>query len=66
MQMDFKLTKIFMQEGDFYEGVRCALVDKGQSPKWKYSDPMNVPDKEVNSYFSRMQTIRPLDLQNII
>jgi enoyl-CoA hydratase len=32
MRMDFVLTQKFMKGEEFFEGVRCALVDKQDSP----------------------------------
>lgn len=33
-----------MDEQEFYEGVRCALVDKGDKPNWMYKNVLDVPD----------------------
>ncbi|MEH7014114.1 enoyl-CoA hydratase/isomerase family protein, partial [Neobacillus niacini] len=49
----------FMDNYDFYEGVRSVLVDKDRSPKWKYNQLQDVTREHVLSYFkwSRDQDI---------
>ncbi len=39
------------QEHDFYEGVRCMLVEKGSVPKWAPSTFAEVSDEAVSRYF---------------
>lgn len=34
---DYGISQRFMEGTDFFEGVRCALVDKGAKPKWKHA-----------------------------
>ncbi len=41
-----------MQEKDFYEGVRCMLVDKGSKPVWSPADLASVNAEFVESFFS--------------
>ena len=35
MKMEYQLTCHLLQGHDFYEGVRAAIIDKDQSPRWK-------------------------------
>lgn len=43
-----------MSGEDFFEGVRCAIVDKKDKPKWKYPSPDLVPDELIKMYFSSL------------
>ena len=43
-----------MNDHDFFEGVRCTLVDKKDKPKWKYNNPFEMDDEEVKKYFSKL------------
>lgn len=36
-----------MRDNDFFEGVRCALIDRKDKPKWKHSNPNEVKDSEI-------------------
>lgn len=44
----------FMQGKDFYEGVRCLLVDKKGSPDWEFKTVSDVSEAEVAKYFRPM------------
>lgn len=46
-----------MEESEFYEGVRCALVDKGDTPKWMYKHVLDIDDKLVDSYFDKEENL---------
>lgn len=44
-----------MEDTEFFEGVRCLLVDRKDKPKWKYSNPDLVPAQELEHYFLPFQ-----------
>jgi enoyl-CoA hydratase len=54
MRLEFRLTNRFMRGHDFYEGVRAAIIDKDQAPKWKPDTLAGVPDAEVARYHSAL------------
>ena len=45
------------QHTEFSEGVRALLVDKDKQPKWKYPDVKNVDKKEVDWFFSAIDSL---------
>lgn len=51
MQMEYRMVYHFLNGHDFYEGIRAAIIDKDQSPKWQPSKLSEVSDKTVDSYF---------------
>ena len=40
-----------MEGTEFYEGVRCLLIDKGDTPKWEFKHVLDIEDSVVDSYF---------------
>jgi enoyl-CoA hydratase len=44
-----------MAGNEFFEGVRCVLVDKNDTPKWTHKNISEITDSEINSYFQPMQ-----------
>jgi hypothetical protein len=50
--MEFRMVTRAMAGHDFYEGVRAALIDKDQTPRWRPSDLANVSEEEINRYFA--------------
>ncbi len=48
---DLHLARHFMQDKDFYEGVRALLVDKDKSPKWSPNSLEEVSSSMIDRYF---------------
>lgn len=51
MRMEFRIVNRMMQNHDFYEGVRCAIVDKGDTPRWRPASIDGVSAEDVDAYF---------------
>lgn len=51
LKMDYTLVQHFMQEGDFYEGVRALLIDKDKNPHWSPARLELVSEQMVECYF---------------
>ena len=43
-----------MQGSDFFEGVRCTLIDKNDKPNWSFESVEEVPNAEVQRYFEKL------------
>ena len=48
---DYRLACRFMENHDFYEGVRAALIDKDRSPKWSPDRLDLVSEADIDAYF---------------
>ncbi|GAA0298168.1 enoyl-CoA hydratase/isomerase family protein [Psychrosphaera haliotis] len=53
-KMELGLSVKCAAEGDFPEGVRALLIDKDNSPQWKFATIHDVPDTLVNSFFDEI------------
>jgi enoyl-CoA hydratase len=52
LALEYRLTQRFMEGHDFYEGVRAALIDKDQKPRWHPATLAEVTDAMVDGYFA--------------
>lgn len=52
LEQDLKLTKHFLQDHDFYEGVRAVVIDKDQNPHWRPAQLSEITADRVQQYFS--------------
>lgn len=52
MQMEYRLTQHFLQGHDFFEGIRAAIIDKDQKPRWLPEKFSELSAQEVEGYFS--------------
>jgi len=50
--MELNLSMNFMNNFDFFEGVRSVLVDKDRTPNWKYKYLKEITNEKVASYFT--------------
>ena len=55
MQMEYRLTSRFVQQHDFFEGIRAAIIDKDQKPKWQPAILQEVEMSQVKKYFVPLQ-----------
>jgi len=51
MRMEYRLARHFMAAADFYEGIRAAVIDKDQAPRWQPASLASVSDEDVARYF---------------
>lgn len=61
LQMDYGLAAHFMEDHDFYEGVRALLVDKDQNPQWQPNSLSLVTNKDVERYFESAKPELPFE-----
>lgn len=55
-RMEFRIMARMMEGRDFYEGVRAALIDKDQSPRWVPSDLDRVSESEIERFFAPLDS----------
>ncbi len=51
LKMDYVLVRHFMEDHDFYEGVRALLIEKDKTPHWDPADLDNISEAQVIKYF---------------
>ena len=54
MRMEFRMALQMVAAADFYEGVRAAVIDKDQAPRWQPPTLAEVSDAMVGRYFEAM------------
>jgi enoyl-CoA hydratase len=52
LALEYRLTQHVMAGLDFYEGVRAALIDKDQEPRWHPATLAEVSEAIVDGYFA--------------
>jgi enoyl-CoA hydratase len=52
LQLEYRMTQHVMAAHDFYEGVRVALVDKDQKPRWRPASLAGIDDAAAEAYFA--------------
>jgi enoyl-CoA hydratase len=50
--LEYRLSQHMMAGHDFYEGVRAALIDKDQTPRWRPASLAEIDDATVAAYFA--------------
>ena len=51
MAMELRLALRFMEDHDFYEGVRAVIIEKDNQPKWMPDSVEGVSEEAVARYF---------------
>jgi len=51
MRMEYRMALHAVAADDFYEGVRAAVIDKDQAPRWRPATLAEVSEAMVDRYF---------------
>jgi enoyl-CoA hydratase len=52
MRMEFRILNRMLQGHDFYEGIRAAIIDKGDTPRWRPAALADVRTADIDRYFA--------------
>ncbi len=52
MKMEFRVVSRICKEADFYEGVRCVLIERGAEPRWHFAGIADVPSAKIADMFA--------------
>ena len=52
MSMEFRLSQACLARHDSYEGIRAALIDKDNTPRWQPADLGDVSAELVAAHFA--------------
>ena len=63
IQNEMRVGARILAGTEFYEGVRCTLVDRNDKPKWMYPTLKDVPRDEVLKYFEKLPAHLELDIK---
>lgn len=58
LSLDYCLVQNFIQDHDFYEGVRALLIDKDNNPKWQPDTLEHVSQDKILSYFQAPEILK--------
>lgn len=62
LEADYRLACRFLEGPDFHEGVRAALIDKDQAPRWSPAALADVTGHAVDDYFAALPPDEELNL----
>jgi enoyl-CoA hydratase len=52
MRMEFRILNRMLEGHDFYEGIRAAIIDKGDAPRWRPPTLAEVDPADIDRYFA--------------
>ncbi|MGH6974195.1 MAG: enoyl-CoA hydratase/isomerase family protein [Stellaceae bacterium] len=52
LALEYRLTQHVLAGDDFFEGIRAALVDKNNAPRWRPDSLAGITEKAVDGYFA--------------
>jgi Enoyl-CoA hydratase/isomerase len=71
MRMEFRLAARLCLDSsgaaspvltEMHEGVRCRLINRGETPAWRHAGVADVPRAEVDTFFEALPGVADLAL----
>jgi enoyl-CoA hydratase/carnithine racemase len=59
-QAEIQLATHIVRHPEFAEGVRALLIDKDREPAWQYATSRDIPDTELDKFFTAPWDTNPL------
>lgn len=63
LAIEFRLSQRFVENYDFFEGVRSVLIDKDNKPQWQPANIMDIKPARIKYYFSPLDEDKELKLK---
>ena len=60
LERDNYVSENIVNGHDYNEGVRCLLIDKGQTPKWSHADLFSVKKEEIDALLHKPAGYKPI------
>ncbi len=54
MRMEYRMANRVLSGHDFYEGVRAAIIEKDNAPRWRPAALAEVTDETVDAHFATL------------
>ncbi|MEM1129672.1 MAG: enoyl-CoA hydratase/isomerase family protein [Pseudomonadota bacterium] len=54
LELEYRYVSRSLEQGDFAEGIRAAMIDRDQTPRWRHSDLAAVPEQAVDAMLAPM------------
>ena len=54
--LEYRMALACCSSGEFREGVRALIVDKDNTPKWRYANVADVPTADIAAHFAAPAT----------
>lgn len=55
LELEYRYTSRAIKQGDFPEGIRAAIVDKDNAPKWTHACSADVKPNEVDAMLAKVE-----------
>ena len=54
LDLEYRFTYRSMQDGEFLEGTRAAVIDKDRNPNWRYKTMAEISDTQISNMLAEL------------
>lgn len=52
MRKEYALSQVFVENQDFFEGIRAVIIDKDHVPHWQHKTIYDVKEEDIDLFFN--------------